>query len=268
MNAVGRNWGIRRKIFRTASSAKEKGFYMKKFLCSALVCALLCALPLSSNAYDQMFFECENGVITGAAVLKDNNNIQDMGDFASGGAIVGMSGDDSDPTLATTITFENIAFPEDGTYRITLRFDTTSDTHKGVDLLVDDTRYEFFIDEANLPESWATQMNQSYIDAVILAGEHDIALTTPLDFNRDSTNPETYVKSVNADYITIDFLEPLPAAEEAPAEQKGMIEEAAKAEESAPAAVTAPQTFDASAILGISALLSGASAYLVSKKKH
>lgn len=237
---------------------------MKKFLSIALVFVLLCALPLTVNAYDQLFFECEDGVITGAATLKNNNNIQDVGDFASNGAIVGMSGDDSDPTLASTVTFENVSFPEDGTYRITLQYDTTNDTHKGIDLLVDDTRYEFYIDEANLPDTWATQMNQTYLDVVVLAGNHNIAITTPLDFNRSSADPATYVKSVNADYITIDFLEALPVettAEETQAADTAPVE-------TAEVTTTAPQTFDFAAAAVLTAIISGAGVYMFADKKN
>lgn len=257
----------KKRLSVTADLGRKEGFCMKKFLSLALVLTLLCALALSVNAYDQIFLECEDGVITGAATLKDNNNIQDVGDFASGGLIVGLSGDNSDMTLASTVTFENVSFPEDGTYRITLQYDTTNDTHKGVDLLVDGARYEFYIDEAKLPDTWAVQMNQTYLDVIVLAGTHNIAVTTPLDFNRDSSDPDTYVKSVNADYITIDFLEALPTAEEPAAEAPSVEASTAEAPAETAPSVSAPQTFDPAAITVLFAVLAGAGAFMSSKKR-
>lgn len=164
--------------------------------------------------------QCESGTITGAAAkfTDPKNNIQ-VGGGIFGATVVGMSGNgNTGITEASTITFDKytdasnntvdntITVPTDGYYNCVLAYDASNDTNKKADLLVDGVRYNFPIPtKAYLPS--ATKQNTYYatVTVPLKAGTHIFAVTTSLDFNRDTSDPSKYVKSVNADYLAVTY---------------------------------------------------------------
>ena len=222
---------------------------MKKtltMLVSAAMAALLC---VSASAAFSAKYECEDGVITGAAKEYKGGNIQDVS-IASGGKIVGLGGVNDAPQMASFVTW-SVEVPVDGEYDITFAYDTDNSDEKGASMIVDGERYDVPIDMSSLPDAYGVETQYWTLDVELTAGVHEIAVTTSEDFNRDA-NFGPVVKSVNADYIEIVLVKEIvlaPEAVDAPEE-----------------IAAAPQTFDLGIIAAAAAVVSAAG-YMISKKR-
>ena len=222
---------------------------MKKtltMLASALMAAVLC---VSASAAFSAKYECEDGVITGAAKEYKDGNIQDVS-IASGGKIVGLGGVNDAPQMASSVTW-SVEVPVDGVYDITFAYDTDNASEKGASVIVDGERYDVPIDISVMPEKYGLETQYWTLDVELTAGAHEIAVTTSEDFNRDA-NFGPVVKSVNADYIEIVLVKEIVIAPEAVA----VPEEIA----------AAPQTFDLGIIAAAAAVVSAAG-YMIAKKR-
>ncbi|MBR4960297.1 MAG: hypothetical protein IKY52_05315 [Clostridia bacterium] len=222
---------------------------MKKtltMLTAALMAAVLC---VSAGAAFSAKYECEDGVITGAAKEYKDGNIQDVS-IASGGKIVGLGGVNDAPQMASFVTW-SVEVPVDGVYDITFAYDTDNASEKGASVIVDGERYDVPIDISVMPEKYGLETQYWTMDAELTAGVHEIAVTTSEDFNRDA-NFGPVVKSVNADYIEIVLVKEIVIAPEVT---------------DVPEEITAaPQTFDMGIIAAAAAVVSAAG-YMISKKR-
>lgn len=231
-------------------------------LCLVLA-VIFCAFSVSAlEAGETVYFcECEDGEITGAAKEYKDGNIQDVG-IASNGQIVGLGGVNDAPQLASTVTFPNFVIPEDGIYDITFRYDTDASDEKKADIMVDGHRYAVAINMAELPEQYGVEFRDFTLSGChFTAGEHTLAVTTSEDFNRDAEFGPI-VKSVNADYIEVKYVGPLPV-DEAPVEDTDVPAEEVPADD-APAA-EAPVTADAG--IAAAVLAFAAAAVVLAKRK-
>ena len=221
---------------------------MKKtltMLTSLVMAAILC---VSASAFSAKY-ECEDGVITGAALEYKGGNIQDV-PIASGGKIVGLGGVNDAPQMPSFVTW-SVEVPVDGEYAITFAYDTDNSDEKGASMLVDGERYDVPIDMASLPEEYGMETQYWTLSIELTAGKHEVAVTTSEDFNRDA-NAGPVVKSVNADYIEVVLVKEIVIAAE-------VVD--------TPADITAaPQTFDLGIIAAAAAIVSAAG-YMVSKKR-
>lgn len=221
---------------------------MKKtltMLTSLVMAAVLC---VSASAFSARF-ECEDGVITGAAQEYKGGNIQEVA-IASGGKIVGLGGVNDAPQMASSVTWA-VEVPVDGEYDITFAYDTDNSDQKGASMLVDGERYDVPIDMASLPEIYGAETQYWTLTVELTAGTHEIAVTTSEDFNRDA-NAGPVVKSVNADYIEVVLVKEIVMAPE-------VVE--------TPDDITAaPQTFDLGIIAAAAAVVSAAG-YMLAKKR-
>lgn len=228
-------------------------------LCLVLA-VLFCTFSVSAlEAGETVYFcECEDGEITGAAKEFKDGNIQDVL-IASNSQIVGLGGAGDAPQMASTVTFPNFVIPEDGIYQIIFRYDTNAGDEKKADLVIDGHRYAVAINMAELPDKYGEEFRSYVLDnCVFTAGEHALAVTTAEDFNRD---PEygPVVKSVNADYVEVKYVGPMPAAE-TPVEDTPVEEPAVDAPEAA-----APVTADAG--IAAAVLAFAAAAVVLAKRK-
>ena len=234
---------------------------MRKLLHVLLAAMTAAILSVSVFAFDTIEMECEDGDITGAALEFNDGNIQEKS-LASGGLVVGMSGNDADMTMGTTITFSGVEISEHGIYRVILGYDTNNDSIKKVDFLIDGVRYVIEIPMDELSSAWDVEYREGSVEVELSAGAHTIAVTTSEDFNRDKSDPDAYVKSVNADYLRIEQVskieEPAPAAEEPVIETPPA--------ETALAVSSAPQTFDLAAVL-LTGMFTAAAAAAVAKRR-
>lgn len=221
---------------------------MKKtltMLTSLVMAAILC---VSASAFSAKY-ECEDGVITGAAQEYKGGNIQDVS-IASGGKIVGLGGVNDAPQMPSFVTW-SVEVPVDGEYDITFAYDTDNSDEKGASMLVDGERYDVPIDMASLPVEYGMETQYWTLSIELTAGKHEVAVTTSEDFNRDA-NAGPVVKSVNADYIEVVLVKEIVIAAE-------VVDTPADI-------AAAPQTFDLGIIAAAAAIVSAAG-YMVSKKK-
>lgn len=221
---------------------------MKKtltMLTSLVMAAILC---VSASAFSAKY-ECEDGVITGAALEYKGGNIQDVS-IASGGKIVGLGGVNDAPQMPSFVTW-SVEVPVDGEYDITFAYDTDNSDEKGASMLVDGERYDVPIDMASLPEEYGMETQYWTLSIELTAGKHEVAVTTSEDFNRDA-NAGPVVKSVNADYIEVVLVKEIVIAAE-------VVDTPADI-------AAAPQTFDLGIIAAAAAIVSAAG-YMVSKKR-
>ena len=140
---------------------------MKKtltMLASALMAAVLC---VSASAAFSAKYECEDGVITGAAKEYKGGNIQDVS-IASGGKIVGLGGVNDAPQMASFVTW-SVEVPVDGEYDITFAYDTDNSDEKGASMLVDGERYDVDIDISLLPD--LAYILRCSVDAILSGGK-------------------------------------------------------------------------------------------------
>ena len=221
---------------------------MKKTL-TMLTAAVMAALMCVSVSAFSAKYECEDGVITGAAKEYKDGNIQDVA-IASGGKIVGLGGVNDAPQMASTVTW-SVDVPADGEYDITFAYDSDNASEKGASMLVDGERYDVDIDISILPEKYGLETQYWTLNVELTKGTHEIAVTTSEDFNRDS-NFGPVVKSVNADYIEINLVKEIVIA----AEVTETVEEI----------TTAPQTFDMGILTAAAAIVSAAG-YMIAKKR-
>jgi len=221
---------------------------MKKtltMLTSLVMAAILC---VSASAFSAKY-ECEDGVITGAALEYKGGNIQDVS-IASGGKIVGLGGVNDAPQMPSFVTW-SVEVPVDGEYDITFAYDTDNSDEKGASMLVDGERYDVPIDMASLPVEYGMETQYWTLNIELTAGKHEVAVTTSEDFNRDA-NFGPVVKSVNADYIEVVLVKEIviaPEVVDVPSEIGA-----------------APQTFDLGIIAAAAAVISAAG-YMISKKR-
>jgi len=221
---------------------------MKKTLTALLSVVMAAVLCISAGAFSAKY-ECEDGVITGAAKEYKGGNIQDVS-IASGGKIVGLGGVNDAPQMASFVTW-SVEVPSDGVYDITFAYDTDNSDEKGASMLVDGERYDVDIDMASLPVEYGMETQYWTLTVELAAGAHEIAVTTSEDFNRDA-NFGPVVKSVNADYIEIKLVKEIVIAPE-------VVD--------VPEEITAaPQTFDMGIIAAAAAVVSAAG-YMIAKKK-
>ena len=221
---------------------------MKKtltMLTSLVMAAILC---VSASAFSAKY-ECEDGVITGAAQEYKGGNIQDVS-IASGGKIVGLGGVNDAPQMPSFVTW-SVEVPVDGEYDITFAYDTDNSDEKGASMLVDGERYDVPIDMASLPVEYGMETQYWTLSIELTAGKHEVAVTTSEDFNRDA-NAGPVVKSVNADYIEVVLVKEIVIAAE-------VVDTPADI-------AAAPQTFDLGIIAAAAAIVSAAG-YMVSKKR-
>lgn len=221
---------------------------MKKtltMLTSLVMAAILC---VSASAFSAKY-ECEDGVITGAALEYKGGNIQDVS-IASGGKIVGLGGVNDAPQMPSFVTW-SVEVPVDGEYDITFAYDTDNSDEKGASMLVDGERYDVPIDMASLPVEYGMETQYWTLSIELTAGKHEVAVTTSEDFNRDA-NAGPVVKSVNADYIEVVLVKEIVIAAE-------VVDTPADI-------AAAPQTFDLGIIAAAAAIVSAAG-YMVSKKR-
>ena len=221
---------------------------MKKTLTALLSVVMAAVLCISAGAFSAKY-ECEDGVITGAAKEYKGGNIQDVS-LASGGKIVGLGGVNDAPQMASFVTW-SVEVPSDGVYDITFAYDTDNSDEKGASMLVDGERYDVDIDMASLPVEYGMETQYWTLTVELAAGAHEIAVTTSEDFNRDA-NFGPVVKSVNADYIEIKLVKEIVIAPE-------VVD--------VPEEITAaPQTFDIGIIAAAAAVVSAAG-YMIAKKR-
>jgi len=221
---------------------------MKKTLTALLSVVMAAVLCISAGAFSAKY-ECEDGVITGAAKEYKGGNIQDVS-IASGGKIVGLGGVNDAPQMASFVTW-SVEVPSDGVYDITFAYDTDNSDEKGASMLVDGERYDVDIDMASLPVEYGMETQYWTLTVELAAGAHEIAVTTSEDFNRDA-NFGPVVKSVNADYIEIKLVKEIVIAPE-------VVD--------VPEEITAaPQTFDMGIIAAAAAVVSAAG-YMIAKKR-
>lgn len=152
--------------------------------------------------------EAEDGKLGGAGLIAGSRsyggqtgNFQDIAG-TSNGLIVGMSGTNDEPKMATDVTF-SMTVAEAGEYEIFLIYDTKDESENGT------TKQAFFrIDgeEQQIPlskEKFKTEWNLQYLaDSItveLTAGEHALVLTSGA-IDRTGENP---IKSVNADFIVV-----------------------------------------------------------------
>ena len=221
---------------------------MKKtltMLTSLVMAAILC---VSASAFSAKY-ECEDGVITGAAQEYKGGNIQDVS-IASGGKIVGLGGVTDAPQMPSFVT-RSVEVPVDGEYDITFAYDTDNSDEKGASMLVDGERYDVPIDMASLPVEYGMETQYWTLSIELTAGKHEVAVTTSEDFNRDA-NAGPVVKSVNADYIEVVLVKEIVIAAE-------VVDTPADI-------AAAPQTFDLGIIAAAAAIVSAAG-YMVSKTR-
>ena len=221
---------------------------MKKIL-TTLTAALMAALMCVSVSAFSAKYECEDGVITGAAKEYKDGNIQDVS-IASGGKIGGLGGVNDAPQMASTVTW-SVDVPVDGEYDITFAYDSDNASEKGASMLVDGERYDVDIDISLLPDKYGVETHYWTLNVELTKGTHEIAVTTSEDFNRDA-NFGPVGKSVNADYIEINLVKEIVVA----AEVTETVEEV----------TAAPQTFDMG-ILAAAAAVVSAAGYMISKKR-
>ncbi len=221
---------------------------MKKTLTALLSVVMAAVLCISAGAFSAKY-ECEDGVISGAAKEYKGGNIQDVS-IASGGKIVGLGGVNDAPQMASFVTW-SVEVPSDGVYDITFAYDTDNSDEKGASMLVDGERYDVDIDMASLPVEYGMETQYWTLTVELTAGAHEIAVTTSEDFNRDA-NFGPVVKSVNADYIEIKLVKEIVIAPE-------VVD--------VPEEITAaPQTFDMGIIAAAAAVVSAAG-YMIAKKR-
>ena len=221
---------------------------MKKTLTTLTSLVMAAILCVSASAFSAKY-ECEDGVITGAAQEYKGGNIQDVS-IASGGKIVGLGGVNDAPQMASFVTW-SVEVPVDGEYDITFAYDTDNSDEKGASMLVDGERYDVPIDMASLPEEYGMETQYWTLSIELTAGKHEVAVTTSEDFNRDA-NAGPVVKSVNADYIEVVLVKEIVIAAE-------VVDTPADI-------AAAPQTFDLGIIAAAAAVVSAAG-YMVSKKR-
>ena len=221
---------------------------MKKTLTTLTSLVMAAILCVSASAFSAKY-ECEDGVITGAAQEYKGGNIQDVS-IASGGKIVGLGGVNDAPQMASFVTW-SVEVPVDGEYDITFAYDTDNSDEKGASMLVDGERYDVPIDMASLPEEYGMETQYWTLSIELTAGKHEVAVTTSEDFNRDA-NAGPVVKSVNADYIEVVLVKEIVIATE-------VVDTPADI-------AAAPQTFDLGIIAAAAAVVSAAG-YMVSKKR-
>jgi len=221
---------------------------MKKTLTMLTAVVMAVILCVSASAFSAKY-ECEDGVITGAAQEYKGGNIQDVS-IASGGKIVGLGGVNDAPQMASFVTW-SVEVPVDGEYAITFAYDTDNSDEKGASMLVDGERYDVPIDMASLPVEYGMETQYWTLNIELTAGKHEVAVTTSEDFNRDA-NFGPVVKSVNADYIEVVLVKEIviaPEVVDVPSEIGA-----------------APQTFDLGIIAAAAAVISAAG-YMISKKR-
>lgn len=222
---------------------------MKKTLSVLTSMFLAAVLCVSAGAAFSAKYECEDGVITGAAKEYKDGNIQDVA-IASGGKIVGLGGVNDAPQMASAVTW-SVEVPTDGEYDITFAYDTDNSDEKGASMLVDGERYDVDIDMASLPDAYGVETQYWTLSVELTAGAHEIAVTTSEDFNRDA-NAGPVVKSVNADYIEVVLVKEIVVAAE-------VVD--------TPVEITAaPQTFDMGIAAAVAAIVSAAG-YIASRKR-
>lgn len=221
---------------------------MKKTLTMLTAAVMAVVLCVSAGAFSAKY-ECEDGVITGAAKEYKDGNIQDVA-IASGGKIVGLGGVNDAPQMASFVTW-SVEVPTDGVYDITFAYDSDNASEKGASMLVDGERYDVDIDMASLPEKYGLETQYWTLTIELAAGAHEIAVTTSEDFNRDSSFGPV-VKSVNADYIEIELVREIVIAPEVV--------------DTAEDIAAAPQTFDMGIITAAAAVISAAG-YMIAKKR-
>lgn len=221
---------------------------MKKTLTMLTAVVMAVVLCVSASAFSAKY-ECEDGVITGAAQEYKGGNIQDVS-IASGGKIVGLGGVNDAPQMPSFVTW-SVEVPVDGEYAITFAYDTDNSDEKGASMLVDGERYDVPIDMASLPEAYGMETQYWTLNIELTAGKHEVAVTTSEDFNRDA-NFGPVVKSVNADYIEVVLVKEIviaPEVVDVPSEIGA-----------------APQTFDLGIVAAAAAVISAAG-YMISKKR-
>lgn len=221
---------------------------MKKTLTMLTAVVMAVILCVSASAFSAKY-ECEDGVITGAAQEYKGGNIQDVS-IASGGKIVGLGGVNDAPQMASFVTW-SVEVPVDGEYAITFAYDTDNSDEKGASMLVDGERYDVPIDMSSLPEAYGMETQYWTLNIELTAGKHEVAVTTSEDFNRDA-NFGPVVKSVNADYIEVVLVKEIviaPEVVDVPSEIGA-----------------APQTFDLGIVAAAAAVISAAG-YMISKKR-
>lgn len=221
---------------------------MKKTLTMLTAVVMAVVLCVSASAFSAKY-ECEDGVITGAAQEYKGGNIQDVS-IASGGKIVGLGGVNDAPQMASFVTW-SVEVPVDGEYAITFAYDTDNSDEKGASMLVDGERYDVPIDMASLPVEYGMETQYWTLNIELTAGKHEVAVTTSEDFNRDA-NFGPVVKSVNADYIEVVLVKEIviaPEVVDVPSEIGA-----------------APQTFDLGIVAAAAAVISAAG-YMISKKR-
>lgn len=221
---------------------------MKKTLTMLTAVVMAVILCVSASAFSAKY-ECEDGVITGAAQEYKGGNIQDVS-IASGGKIVGLGGVNDAPQMPSFVTW-SVEVPVDGEYAITFAYDTDNSDEKGASMLVDGERYDVPIDMASLPVEYGMETQYWTLNIELTAGKHEVAVTTSEDFNRDA-NFGPVVKSVNADYIEVVLVKEIviaPEVVDVPSEIGA-----------------APQTFDLGIVAAAAAVISAAG-YMISKKR-
>lgn len=148
---------------------------------------------------DDILLECSRGILSGAASIDKQPGFD-------GSTMVSLSGSDDDKTKGSTVTFKDVEVYKDANYKFVLAYDTSNDTTKKVDLLVDDVRYNFPLPaKADLPAEWRKGIYEVSVIVPVKKGIHTFAVTTSLDFNRDKTDPDKYIKSVNAKSLTLKY---------------------------------------------------------------
>lgn len=157
--------------------------------------------------------ECENGVLSGAGKDYYPNRFYNeiSGNFqpvsgVSNGYIVGMSGDDEDPTAATDITY-SMTVNQAGTYQLFLVYDTTDESSKGVSkqacFRVDGKEHKIPLSKDKFFEIWGIRYLADSVTVELEAGPHELVVSSGT-INRPT------VKSVNADFAVVRLIKAAP----------------------------------------------------------
>lgn len=159
--------------------------------------------------------ECEDGVLSGAGKDYYPNRYYNeiTGNFqpvagTSNGYIVGMSGDDQDPTAATDITY-SMTVNQAGTYQLFLVYDTTDESSKGVSkqayFRLDGNDHKIPLSKDKFFEIWGIRYLADSITVELEKGTHELVISSGT-LNRPT------VKSVNADFAVVRLIKAAPDA--------------------------------------------------------
>lgn len=201
--------------------------------------------------------ECEDGVLSGAGKDYYPNRFYNSqsGNFqaiagTSNGYIVGLSGDDADPTAATDITY-SMTVRQAGTYALYLVYDTKDESGDGVSkqayFRIDDTEYEIPLSEEKFADAWDVRYLADSVTVDLTAGTHEFVVSSGT-INRPS------VKSVNADFVVVRLTkasgdETLPGGSTTEATAGNTTTSATTASTAADNTTAAPVTTDSTATI-------------------